>query len=141
MNNEQEHVVDDSFRKQLYATMAQEASGLYSQLLTICTAFLGGSLTFYEKLAPNPLPCSMLFLFLAWLSFIYSLLALIWVRWKNVEAHRMILESLKGDECLYDKARKTAIKTRRVTNSIIVSIGFGMSFLALFVFINSYQGG
>ncbi len=46
----------------LYDTMSKEADGLYKQMITICTAFLGGTLVFFEKLFVSKAGWSIYFL-------------------------------------------------------------------------------
>lgn len=140
---------DDSTRQVLYQTMAQEAAGLYSQMLTICSAFLGGSLALYDRLVPeNPIRIKW-FLFCLWGSLVYPVIILLFVRWRNIESHRLVLESQrlggeglwykeKHEEAirLYEKARRIAQFDRRLMLSAIVSLMAGLVLLATLVTIS-----
>ncbi len=55
----------------LYDTMSKEADGLYKQMITICTAFLGGTLVFFEKLFVSKAGWSIYFLFGGWAALTY----------------------------------------------------------------------
>ena len=121
----------------LYSTMANEAHGFYSQMITICTVFLGGSLAFYDKFFTVRSAWSIWLLFLSWIFFIYPVVVLTWVRWKNVEAHRHMLEYLKmNKEEEYKIAEDISKKTRKLTEKAINSLGLALLALAVFAFIN-----
>jgi len=126
---------------QLYSTMAQEAAGLYKQMITISTAFLGGSLAFFDKFFTRGRASSSIWLLLfAWVALIYPVFVLSWVRWQNVESHRHMLEYLKNERSNgeYEKAADIAAKSRKLTMSAIISLAIALALLAIFVFVNVY---
>ncbi len=121
----------------LYDTMSKEADGLYKQMITICTAFLGGSLVFFEKLFVSDAGWAIYFLFGGWAALTYPLAVLIYVRWQNVEAHRHILEYLKTEsEIEYNKAVAIPKRGRKWTTSAIISMLAGLILIATFTAIN-----
>jgi len=127
---------------QLYATMAQEAAGLYKQMITISTAFLGGSLAFFDKFfTTGKASCSIWLLFSAWVALIYPVFILSWVRWQNVESHRHMLEYLKNESSdgNYKKAAEIAAKGRKWTKSAIISLALALALLAIFALVNVYH--
>lgn len=125
--------------ERLYSTMAEEADGFYKQMITICTAFLGGSLVFSEKLFVSDARWSLVLLFVAWLALTYPLAVLVWVRWQNVEAHRHALKYLTThDVNEYQQAQSIPIKGRKWTTSAIILMVFGLFLIASFTAISIY---
>lgn len=121
----------------LYDTMSKEADGLYKQMITICTAFLGGTLVFFEKLFVSKAGWSIYFLFGGWAALTYPLAVLIYVRWQNVEAHRHTLEYFKTrNEAEYNIAVAIPKRGRKWTTSAIVSMVAGLILIATFTAIN-----
>ena len=131
--------------EQLYNTMSGEADGLYRQIITICTVFLGGTLAYFDKLFVGNVRWSIVFLFGAWLALTYPLAVLVRVRWQNVEAHRHALEFFKThDNKEYDKAVEIPRRGRRRTNCAICSMIIGLLLIAIFAGINiifKFKGG
>lgn len=120
--------------------MSQEADGFYKQIITICTAFLGGSLAFFDKLYVSKATWSLWLLFTAWAALVYPLAVLVWVRWQNVEAHRHALEYFKtNDENEYKKAVSLPERGRKWTTSAIISMVLGLIIIAVFTAINIFS--
>lgn len=123
----------------LYNTMSKEADGTYRQMIAVCTAFLGGTLVFFEKLFIGDVWWSIYFLFTGWAALAYSLTVLCWVRWKNVEAHRHILEYFKSSsEKNYKRADSISKSGRKLMISAIVVMVVGVILIAIFAGINIY---
>lgn len=121
----------------LYDTMSKEADGLYKQMITICTAFLGGTLVFFEKLFVGNAEWSIYILFVGWAALTYPLAVLMIVRWQNVEAHRYILEYFKtNEEAEYNKAVEIPKRGRKWTKSAIFSMVAGLILISIFTAIN-----
>ncbi len=129
----------------LYNTMSQEADGLYRQLMTIGTSFFGGSLLGFVWFIFNNERIKsekhlLWLLFVAWIALIYTVGALTWIRWQNVESHRHVLEYLKlqGEEKCdkadkeYNKAKSISSKNRKWMSSVFVSVLVGIILIAVF---------
>ncbi len=121
----------------LYNTMSVEAGGLYNQAITICTAFLGGTLIFYERLFVSDITWTLIILVLGWITLVYPLAAFTYVRWQNVEAHRHVLEYFNtGEKEDYDKALAIPKKSRCLTKSAITSMVIGLCLVGIFTTLN-----
>jgi hypothetical protein len=126
--------------ERLYDTMSKEVDGLYRQMITICTAFLGGTLVFFEKLFVSNAEWSIYVLFGGWAALTYPLAVLIFIRWQNVEAHRHVLEYLKtGKEKEYNEAVLMSRRGRKWTTSAIISMVAGLVLVAAFTAINIFN--
>jgi len=140
----------DDIKGLLYNTMSQEAAGLYKQMIAICTAFLGGSIVFFEKLFVSAVEWSIYFLFAGWLALTYPLAVLMIIRWQNIESHRLMLEYLKSkddtkrnqnrdedrNEAKFRKVVNIAERGRKWTMSAILSMVIGLILIAIFTAIN-----
>jgi len=123
--------------ERLYATMSEEAAGVYKLVITICTAFLGGTLVYFDKLFISKATWSIYILFLGWAALTYPLAVLVFVRWQNVEAHRHVLEYVKtGDDKEFEKAASIPRKSRKWTTSALISMVAGLVLIAVFTAIN-----
>jgi len=123
--------------ERLYSTMSSEADGLYKQMITICTTLLGGTLLFFDKLFVGNVSWTLAILFFGWAALTYPLPVMIFVRWKNVEAHRHILEYFKTkDQKEYEKAVELPRRSRWWTKSAILSMTLGLVLIAVFTAIN-----
>lgn len=84
----------------LLQSITTEASGFYGQIVTVASAFLGGSLLFMEKIAPVRVGFSLLFLGLGWLALVASIGCVARLRHMNLMAGGLAMD---GN---YDKARR-----------------------------------
>jgi len=124
---------------QLYNTMAQEADGFYKQMITISTAFLGGTLAYFDKLFVGNVRWSLWLLFPGWALLVFPIAVLALVRWQNVEAHRHVLEYFKtGDEKEYATAARIGKKGRWRTKCAIYSMILGLALMAAFTAANIF---
>ena len=107
---------DDLSRREelIFSTIAQEAAGFYGLLLTLATSFLGATLVFVDRIAPNPQRWTLILLGLGWLSLIASVSLIAWVRWRNIESGRT---AQAGD---WDKEIDQERVTRRLTMGAMV---------------------
>jgi len=136
-------------KKELYRTMVQEASAFYRQMATICSAFLGGSMLFSDRLVRAPEPRWSWILLAAWVCFVLTLAVIVWLRWQNVESHRLVLESLKspssdaspGSQDKYDKALMLAKHGRVLTYVALVSLLLGLAAHVVYIGLNLYASG
>ena len=123
--------------EQLYAAMAKEANEIHKQVLTICTAFLGGTSVFLDKLYISEAKWTLVILFLGWAALTYPLVALAIVRWKNVESHRYIFNFFKiGNEGELEKAASISKSGRVLTVSALASMTAGLILISVFTALN-----
>lgn len=131
MNSERNNKNESEVSKEcIFTIIASEAAGLYNLLITVSTAVFGGTLLFLDRIAPSPTIESLWFLALGWLMLLLCTLACAWVRWKNLESGRLVLEGKSED------ARKVDKPNRRLTNFAIISFGLGITFIGIFGFVN-----
>jgi len=99
----------------------------------------------------------------AWVTLIYTVAALVWIRWQNVESHRHVLEYLKAwDKYLkacdkkdynkaneeynkadkeYNKAKSIIGKGRKLMISVFISMLVGLILIAVFTAMIIYKEG
>ena len=84
---------DDSVsRETIFTVHANDAEGFYKLIVTVATAFLGGSLIFMEKFLPEPTWWSFGFLTFGWFCLILAITRVTQVRRSNLAAARLALE-------------------------------------------------
>jgi hypothetical protein len=128
---------DDRVVSALYSTMIQEANNFYRQVLTICSCFLGGSLALYDRFARSIIPCTSCLLVLTWVLLVYSVFVITFIRWKNVESHRLMIGYIKErDDAKYYKAEDIYKKGKCLTVSSIVSLIIALLLLSIFASVN-----
>jgi predicted membrane channel-forming protein YqfA (hemolysin III family) len=118
----------------LWETTCSEASGFYYQTLTISTAFLGGSMVFLDKIAPDPIPWTCFFLCLGWICLLKTIHLLLQIRLTNLHAFRLGLEE-KWDECAI-VVKPNEVKTTIMTKWIM----WGLVFITFFGLLNIFLG-
>lgn len=114
----------------IFETIASEAAGLYNLLITVSTGVFGATLLFLDRIAPSPTKESLWFLGIGWLMLILCSCACVWIRWKNLESGRLALEDK------FDEASKIDKPNRILTKLAILFLFFGVTFVAIFGFIN-----
>ncbi len=107
-----------SVRELLANELVAEARGFYTQLTTVASAFLGGSIFFRDKF-PNAAGCDWL-LGVAWTCFALSLALIVFVRLNNVTGAERAIESIDG---------RPPHKT--LTTSRISALGRGCTYAAV----------
>lgn len=113
-----------------YEVLAGEAEGFYRMVVTVSTAFLGGSMLFMEKLAPHPVPYSVLVLAAGWAAFLVAIFFIVDVRRKNLESLRLAMR------CEYDKADIIDKGTRRGSQVAQNAMLAGMCLVAVYGLLN-----
>ena len=93
----------------LLQSITTEASGFYGQIVTVASAFLGGSLLFMEKIAPVRVGFSLLFLAFGWLALVASIGCVARLRHMNLMAGGLAMD---GN---YEKARQINRHTDRLS--------------------------
>lgn len=117
-------LMDSDTRKLICETVIAEASGYYKLIVATATLFLGGTLVFWEKVAPLPSKVSLILLGLGWLFLIISVMLIAFVRRDNVEAGRLCLSDK------FDKYERVAKRSRNLTTWSGMSLALGMFFVA-----------
>jgi hypothetical protein len=110
--------------------LVQEAAGFYGLLLTIASAFLGGTLIFLDRIAPSPKPWTVYVLAGGWGALVAAVVLVALVRWRNVETMRAFLEGRHGELRLKERL------TRGLTVAAIVCLGCGMLAVSAFGVLN-----
>lgn len=138
-------------RKKSLDAAALAISERYSQwLITIAGGALGLSLTFLEKIAPNPSQNTTWLMAFSWLFLVFSLLGAFIAIYCSGKAIRKQLEIAEYKHKIYRKAQDSSLpdvpaescfdfytKAIPFVDSLsVVSLIFGLFFLCLFSFIN-----
>ena len=131
MNEEHKNnmiALDSFFKAQL-----KEAGELYQQLLTIATLFLGGSIVFMEKIAPNPKPPTLILIYIGWLALLISIVLLIVIRLNNIDT---ISLSVSKDENEKNKGKNLEKINHIITRIMVIFLTIGLIFITIFGAIN-----
>jgi len=118
-------------RKMAFEATAKEAAGFYNMMLTIATAFLGGTLLFLEKFVVTSvfLP-SIIILTFAWLLICVAIICVIRIRELNLRSGKYFLDGR------VDKAREIDNRNKRLTKFSVISLGMGIFLLVVFGIVN-----
>jgi len=114
----------------LFDSIVKEAGGFYNLILSVASAFLGGSLLFLEKIAPKPVVWSLPILGLGWLALIVAIGLSAYVRLENLEAGRLALEGK------YDEAKKLDRKKECCCIGMLWTLLIGVFLVAAFGLVN-----
>ena len=106
-----------------YEVLAGEADGFYKILVTVSTAFFGGSLLYLEKIARHATPISIVVLALGWFALVLAIFWVTDVRRQNLESLRLAMEGK------YDEARAVDAQTRLGSRRAQWSMLVGMSLI------------
>jgi hypothetical protein len=112
-------------RETIFTVLANDADGYYKLVLTVASAFLGGSLLFLEKIVPHPTRLSLVLMTLGWLSLVASIAAITSVRQRNLRSGFLALEGK------VDEARKLDVAKDRHSGWAAWLLIVGMSFIVL----------
>jgi hypothetical protein len=124
-----------------------EAGGFYKLIVTVSSAFLGGSLLFLERIAPAPTPLMKLLLALTWFALIGAIACVAWVRCQNLRAARLALDRLalsEGDDeakKLEDEAKKLDRHKELLSSYSQYCLVAGMLLLSVVGMLNLNQCG
>jgi len=124
---------EDISREALFNSIVESASQFYGRLVTVASAFLGGSLVFLERLSQHATPGSFVFLVLGWLFLVASIGLVVLVQRGNLESGR---QALRGDT---ENASNIDRWTRRASSAAALFLVLGMSCLAAFGGWNIYR--
>jgi len=119
----------------LFQSIVKEAGEFYNLILTVSSAFLGGTLIFLEKIAPNPVQCSLWVLYLGWVSLIGSIAISAYVRLKNLESGRLALEER------YEDAQQLDRKKEWLSSLMTILMVAGVALITIFGIINLCHTG
>ena len=106
--------------KTIFETAAAEATGFYQLVITVATAFLGGTLVFYEKIAPQPSKPSLVLAGLGWLLLVICIWLIARIRLLNMESAHL---ALRGD---FKSAQAIDHRTRAGSRNSVTLLVLGM---------------
>lgn len=113
-------------REVLFNSIVKEAGDFYNLILGISSAFLGGSLFFIEKIAPNPQGYSLVLLYAGYVLLILTIALSAYVRWKNLESGKKALESK------YDEANAIDCQKEKCCKFMLWFFVLGITLVSLF---------
>ena len=90
-------------KKILLGHVITEAGGLYKQLITLGTLFLGGSLFVVEKLRPLQPRWAICIMAISGLLLGLGMILVLLIRWNNIESMRFLAEAEKKKSTSLDK--------------------------------------
>lgn len=125
--------MDAETRKQISETVAAEAVGFYKLVVTTATAFLGGTLLFWEKVNPHPSHISLIPLLIGWFFLGCSIALIAFVRRGNIECGRLVLANKT------EKAEVVALSARFWTTSAMLALAAGILMVMLSGFITMWN--
>lgn len=117
-------------KKTVFESITSEAGGFYRQVLTIASAFLGGTILFFDKLKVSIKPLSLILLFLGWLCLIVVIALSGIIRLKNLESGRLALDNE------IEKARKLDSRKENWSEIMLWFLIAGIFLITLFGIIN-----
>jgi len=117
-------------KDKLFESIVKEAGEFYNLILTVSSAFLGGTLLFLEKIAPSPDRCSLWVLYSGWACLIASIAISAYVRLKNLESGRLALEQK------YEEAKRLDRMKEALTIAMTIFMVIGILLITLFGMIN-----
>jgi hypothetical protein len=128
-------------RDELAAGAKANAEAYDRALLTLSSAFLGGSLAFIDKVIELPVACGKPLLYLAWgffaLTIIFTVVSLMYgvlsFRWLSQAAERFYGQNDKSAWQVSDKTQRTVMRFIWACGVLFIA---GIVFLVLFIFIN-----
>jgi hypothetical protein len=110
----------------LFQAVVDEARAAYKLIVTMASAFLGGTLLFLEKIAPNPARCSIVVLGLGWSLLICSILCVLRVHYLNLKSGTHVLNGR------YELAQPIDEKNDRLTMVASLLLVGGLLAIAVF---------
>ena len=118
-----------------FAGIVAEAGGFYKSVLTVASSFLGGSLVFMQRIAPNPSTVSLIVLGIGWVLLVACVAVVVFVRRLNLDSGRQALRSE------YAAAEKIDQKTRGLSNWATWLLIGGIFMVMLFGMMNVWGSG
>lgn len=116
---------NDIPRETIFKVLATDADGYYKLVLTLASAFLGGSLLYLEKIVPDPTWISLVFMILGWVSLVGSVAVVTSIRERNLRSGYLVLEGK------VDEARKLDVAKDRQTRWASLLLIGGMASVML----------
>jgi len=131
--NDIEKKVDDPSKlpiKTIWGSLELEAEELYKYVLTIASAFSGGTWFFMDKITMEPIHNSLILLFIGWGGLLFSIAILPIVRLFNLAGGRSVLEQKP------QLTEKYSCVNDRLTWLMVLSMILGMVFIAIYIGVN-----
>jgi hypothetical protein len=127
---------DDQVQQEIFQIVVAECRGFYKLVITVATAFLGGTVLLFDRLAPEPASLwSLAVLGAGWLSLVGSIVAVSYVRRWNIESGRLTLKRQEAD------AELVATKARKATDWTVLALALGMVLVSFFRLVNFAESG
>ncbi len=117
---------DDVPREKTFEILAQEAGAFYRSILTVATAFLGGSLVFLDKTAATFSTLSLCVLAMAWGALVWTIALIVRVRRDNLVSGRLALQDM------LDEAKRLDEQNEDRTNLAVTALIVGISLMMFF---------
>jgi hypothetical protein len=120
-----ENTLMEDRRTEIFKSVNAEASAFYRLLVTNATAFLGGTIVFWDHVSPKLTTWSLALLGPGWVFLVVSIVLVVWVRRDNIEVGRLTLAQR------YSDAEPIAARSRTTTSLSGYFLGAGMGFVAM----------
>ncbi len=117
-------------RDAIFQSQTREAADFYKLIVTVSSSFLGGSLVFLDKIAPEPVKYSVYILAVGWFLLIASIVLIGFIRSKNLESAHHVLENEISEARVIDSKKRTATKIT------LLLLSCGILFIMIFGLIN-----
>lgn len=117
----------------LLQSITTEANGFYTQIATVASAFLGGSLLFMDKIAPVRGGASLPLLALGWFALVASIGCVVRLRHMNLLSGGLAMNKM------YEEATRINKRTDRLSSLAQGSLIFGMALLVIVGIMNVNQ--
>ena len=118
---------DHDVKKTIFQAAAADATDFYKMIITVATAFLGGTLVFYEKIAPQPTKLSLLFAGVGWLLLVASIGLIARIRLHNIEsAHQALGGKFDAARAIDGRARadgRSSVRALVLAMVMIIAAG------------------
>lgn len=122
--------LDKATKDSILDSITQEANGFYNSLLTIATAFLGGSLLFLKELLHTLPPRGLFALYIGWIGLTTCLVLMVLVRFLNLVSGKHALARKTQD------AQKLDYVKEWLCIIALAGLAIGLSSLMIFGAIN-----
>jgi hypothetical protein len=116
----------------LFRAIVESATEYYKLMITIASAFLGGSLLFVEKLSPsaNPLKSHVILLGCGWLFLVVSIILILVVQRSNLKSGKLVMEGKM------EEAAKIDCHTGCESTWALVALALGIVLIMLYGLLN-----
>lgn len=114
----------------VFQAIVDQALAFYKLIVTVASTFLGGTLVFIEKIAPNPTRCSLWLLGAGWLLLIATILCVAIVHRLNLQSGKHVMAGRN------DLAEPIDVKSRFLSTLTSVLLSAGLLAIVIFGMVN-----